>query len=284
MNSDAERAASPAAEEVNDQPAAVLETDERHAVVADKEAEPTAPSTKSEAPVVQSGSDEEAPQTSTTSTEPALPKLNPGATEFISRSSSAGPGSDAKTPSGQSSRRGQNARAEGNLSQSRHAGPRGAPIRQNQHSTANNQHQLSHDPTANPATENPVQLANPVDAANGVNAAGMTGFRPPRAPREPRPPRGYIPPAPERKVCRYRLAKTRLIIESSRFLQARLTADELEEKMAKMRLLNEQTQAEQEVSFGQYQNTLRHLIPSISRPGMQMRRLTKPKYQRNAKE
>ncbi|KAJ9099306.1 hypothetical protein QFC21_004187 [Naganishia friedmannii] len=227
MSSDAERTASPVPERANDQPAAVSNTEETTSVAADKEAEPAAPSTESVAPVEQREiSNHEQARTSTTSTEPALPKLNPGASEFISRSSSAGPGADQKPSSpGQSSRRGPNARTDGNISQSRHAGPRGAPIRQTQHSMSNDQNQPLPDQTANSA-ENPVHLADPVEAANGVNAAGMTGFRPPRAPREPRPPRGYIPPAPERK--------------------ARLTADELEEKMAKMRLLNERTQAEQE--------------------------------------
>ncbi|KAJ9104126.1 hypothetical protein QFC19_004110 [Naganishia cerealis] len=158
----------------------------------------------------------------TISANQAQPKLNPGASEFISRSSSTGPGADAGPPPVLSSHSGQNSRTDGKpnaLSHSRHAGPRGAPIRPGRQSIPNNR--PSHD-----QPENPVELANPVDAGNVVNAAGMMGFRPPRASREPRPPRGYIPPAPERK--------------------ARLTADELEEKMAKMRLLNERTQAEQE--------------------------------------
>jgi len=196
MSSDAERAASPAAEQANDKPAAVSNTEEELSVKANNEAELTVPTTESEAPTVQSGAThEEQQQTTTTSADSALPKLNPGATEFISRSSSTGPGTDQKT------RRGPSARTDGNVPQSRHAGTRGPSIKQNRHSIPNNQNPHSQNQAANPSTENPIHLANPVDAANGLNAAGMTGFRPPRAPREPRPPRGYIPPAPERKVC-----------------------------------------------------------------------------------
>lgn len=105
---------------------------------------------------------QEAP--ATTSTPP--PKLNPSATEFISRSSSTGPADGGKN----------------SLGSSRHA--RGSHRARGSARPATN------------ASGNPVVLANAVE---GTDVNGMTGFKT-RPVREPRPPRGYVPPAPERKV------------------------------------------------------------------------------------
>lgn len=171
---------------------------------------------------------------STKTPEQTPPKLNPGAIEFISRSSSTGPGAEGIA-----------SQKPNTLTQSRHAGAAGrGQSRRGRQSTPN-----SRPPFTNPSNDsssgNPVVLADPVAVQENADVAGMTGFRAPRPAREPRPPRGYVPPAPERKVC----SSTAIPVLCSfdLCLQTRLTADELEEKMAKMRLLNERTQAEQEV-------------------------------------
>jgi hypothetical protein len=124
-----------------------------------------------------------------TSLEQTPPKLNPGATEFISRSSSTGPGAEGIA--------GHQPNA---LAQSRHAAGAGrGQSRRGRQSTPNSRPPVNAT-NASPST-NPVVLADPVVVQEGADVAGMTGFRAPRAVREPRPPRGYVPPAPERKVC-----------------------------------------------------------------------------------
>lgn len=114
---------------------------------------------QSDAPIT---TQQEAP--ATTSTPP--PKLNPSATEFISRSSSTGPADGGKNSLGSSRHARGSRRARGSVR-----------------------------PATN-APGNPVILAQPVE---GTDVNGMTGFKT-RPVREPRPPRGYVPPAPERKV------------------------------------------------------------------------------------
>jgi hypothetical protein len=127
----------------------------------------------------------------TTTSEQTPPKLNPSATEFISRSSSTGPGAEGIA-----------SQKPNTLTQSRHAGATGGrgQSRRGRQSTPNSRPPFANPSNASPST-NPVVLADPVAVQEGVDVAGMTGFRAPRAVREPRPPRGYVPPAPERKVC-----------------------------------------------------------------------------------
>lgn len=118
------------------------------------------------------------------STAEAQLKLNPGATEFISRSSSAGPGAEGKASTLAGSRHATGAAGRGGARRGRQSGPsRGVGQPQQQ--------------VGELGVGNPVVLAS-VEGAGDV--AGMVGFKG-KGVREARPPRGYVPPAPERKVC-----------------------------------------------------------------------------------
>lgn len=142
-----------------------------------------------ENPTIRTETPAETHQDEPATTDQIPPKLNPSATEFISRSSSTGPGAEGVAP-----------QKTNTLGQSRHAGARGGQPRRGRQSVANSR------PVGNPTNGSPAAAGNPVVLADPVgegvvDVAGMTGFKAGRAVREPRPPRGYVPPAPERKVC-----------------------------------------------------------------------------------
>lgn len=117
------------------------------------------------------------------STAEAQLKLNPGATEFISRSSSTGPGAEGETNTLAGSRHAVGA-GRGAARRGRQSGPGRAVVQQPQQQGGE-------------GVGNPVVLA-PVAGEGDV--VGMVGFKG-KGVREARPPRGYVPPAPERKVC-----------------------------------------------------------------------------------